>query len=1121
MSGPTQIPLEELPDWARAAMSARKPTPGPARVAITDELRRHAGWPLLLDAAVVSAFLPRDLAPREAIGEPRAVAERLVLQFAQPASTKSGAAWQLTREARSAVLDLAIRGGDLATAFARTAERFEDKLSVALRDTLSNQPLNVSESEPLEALESRRAAISLVATVPGLTLPTIDELDRNIRRRRIIEQFERMCGKDYETRIVGRDDELEKLRGFVGSIGPSIGNVLNRAISNVRRTIAGRGTFVIWGTGGVGKTTLISRFMLEHIEAADKTFPFAYLDFDRPSVSPRDPFGLFAEICLQVSSQFERLDEPMRALRAQILAEQPREFDPGASPDPPEALVLLASKFRSSIHEFLDSEEHLFEWERPLLLVFDTFEVVQYDRQQVDLLQKFVRMLRGPQGIWTRLRLIISGRRNQPDFIGVTESHELEGLDLDGAQTLLSRWTRRVDKPISDGSARALARSLGIKKTRFDHPRVHPLRLTMVVELFRTSKQTNGDEIAAALVSELTADYSGESAVGRQLIDGILIRRIIEHINDPRVKRLADPGLVVRRITPDMIQFVMAPGSPAPGVTPPRDSVDFERWKVDDEEAKSIFKAFEKEGTLVEHEGSALRHRQDVRSEMLPLIRASSRKRFELLHQLAFDHLMKSAEGDDAAAAEAIYHGLWLNRPLEELDALWARLKIDPRIDPEEFPEDSLAAIYLRSRNRERLELAEVTRLPQSVASRWVMTFGEQFLASSRPNEDVAIVRVACGERFQLLKDRPDIGVVVMQLLFRAGLWREARGLIQWLRHEKLGPTHETVLVRTWVNLAATTEGNSRDLELVEREKLLFKVTDPAARAEIMAYYLLGMGRRAVEPGERELRGLFAATAMDLMRDGRISLHALRLSVLASDSPPRELLSAWVMKCSRLPRDPGIAPPLVRIFDTLAAAGHENARADAKRVRALAGGKQPARAALDDLDETWHRYQQNIANYLSVDPSFARRIRAIMVFDHSEWHQLIGHSLERELERSDSRLAGTLRENGFIGMSGSARDTADVALQRARENGRFLELVHLLADPIDARRDLEAGLSFKEFLEATQYPQSVAGVAIALKGWHEYLVGRFAGHEPPDSKSAPKPKPKGKPPALKKKARAS
>ncbi|HEU5137873.1 MAG TPA: ATP-binding protein [Steroidobacteraceae bacterium] len=1100
MSAPTRIPRDQLPDWARAALEDSTPAP-PAR--ITDEMRSLPGWSLLLDAAVVSTFLPKDLAPDTGTGESRRELERFVLSFSQTACSSQGAAWELTRGARTAVLAAAVRAGQLTTAVHRTAKRFGDTLSTALRETLVNEPLDTSDLPPLESLEARRTAISLLSGVSELKLPSLDDLDRDIRRRRLIEQFERMCGKDYETRIVGRDHELEEMREYVGSINAvSLGQVITRTIVRSRRAITGRGTYVIWGTGGVGKTTLIARFMLEHMYAAEKNFPFAYLDFDRPSVSPRDPFGLLAEICLQVSSQFKDLDAALRELRGDILAAQPREMNP--EHDPLYALVPLAERFRNIIDTFLNKQETRFEWARPFLLVFDTFEVVQYDVRQVALLQRFVETL-SESGDWPRLRLMISGRRKLAAFMGPAEGRELEGVDLEGAQTLLSRWTARVGKPISDRNALVLARALGIKRRMLEAPRVHPLRLTMAANLFHISEETDGDAIAESLIVDLADESAGDTTIGRQLIDGILIRRIIDHANDDRVKRLADPGLVVRRITPDMIRFVMAKGSPAPGVELPKDSLDFERWEISATEADDIYEAFGREGTLVEREGNALRHRQDVRSEMLPLIRANSRKRFDLLHRLAFDHLRKEASQDDDACAEAIYHGLWINESLELVDSLWLHLDADPRIDPEEFPPDSLAAIYLRARNRERLELHEVKQLPRGIAMRWVVSFGHQFLLSELPNDELAIIRAACGGNLMLLREWPEASAVVAQLLFRAGFWRDARYHIQDLANVRLQPTTQSALMRITVNMAATAGGHPDDLGKPDR--FLLGIPDPDVAAELIAYCFLGRGR-AQTPGEGAVWQPVADKATGASPFAKRSQHGVRLALLAAASPvPGDLAAAWVINCHRLPRDAGIGPPLVRIFDTLMKAGHENVASDARSVRGITGAEEFSRGALDDLDVIWHRHQRTIAESARTDAAMAWRIRAIAVFDHSEWHQLLGHALERALDAEGSMLIDVLRQNRFLGMSGNSRDTADAAVKTAVMTGRFLQLAYLLADPAKARADAAAPLRPQEREEFRGYPQSVAGIAVALTGWHEYLLGRAEGEpEPPPGAPAPKKK---------------
>ena len=163
-------------------------------------------------------------------------------------------------------------------------------------------------------------------------------------------------------------------------------------------------------------------------------------------------------------------------------------------------------------------------------------------------------------------------------------------------------------------------------------------------------------------------------------IDGILVRRILGHVRDERVKALADPGLVVRRITWEVIQKVMTQGTSKPsGKGATAEEVDLDAditdpWMIDETEAQSIFTAFSKEVTLVEDDNDGLRHRADVRQQMLPLIRARRPKRFKLLNKLAYDYFSARALKDPkdlTAAGEAIYHGLWLDEPLETLNSFW------------------------------------------------------------------------------------------------------------------------------------------------------------------------------------------------------------------------------------------------------------------------------------------------------------------------------------------------------------------------------------------------------------------------------------------------------------------
>ena len=102
---------------------------------------------------------------------------------------------------------------------------------------------------------------------------------------------------------------MEALREYVNVIAAeTVGGKFARGVKRARRFVSleARGAMTVWGIGGMGKTALISRFMLEHARTAASRFPFAYLDFDRATISPRRRAELLAEMCFQTSTQFKR-----------------------------------------------------------------------------------------------------------------------------------------------------------------------------------------------------------------------------------------------------------------------------------------------------------------------------------------------------------------------------------------------------------------------------------------------------------------------------------------------------------------------------------------------------------------------------------------------------------------------------------------------------------------------------------------------------------------------------------------------------------------------------------------------------------------------------------------------
>src|SRR5215208_4370571 len=95
----------EMPAWAQTALDGAlntQPAPSPAAYAENGKV-----WPLLVEAALASSFMPKDLAPGVGEGAERAQAEKTVLSFAQTSHQGGGLGWSLKPDARVQIVETA------------------------------------------------------------------------------------------------------------------------------------------------------------------------------------------------------------------------------------------------------------------------------------------------------------------------------------------------------------------------------------------------------------------------------------------------------------------------------------------------------------------------------------------------------------------------------------------------------------------------------------------------------------------------------------------------------------------------------------------------------------------------------------------------------------------------------------------------------------------------------------------------------------------------------------------------------------------------------------------------------------------------------------------------------
>lgn len=1028
--------LDALPDWARGVLQ-QAPASEPKSLLGRDA----AVWPLLVDAATTATFLPRELQPSALSGAERRRAEQSVLELSELA----GARWSLTRDWRRHVLSQC-EPGELRSAIERSPASADDPLTEALRAYLRGTTQESLDALSIEQLEARRLAASWLRGISGLALPSMEELDRQIELRRLLSPFERMIGRKpgKPDRFFGRASEVERLRAYVQVIAAdNLAQKVARGISNFTRLFRGRKPLTVWGTGGVGKTTLVAYFMLEHAHAARGRFPFAYLDFDRSTISARNRASLLAEIVRQVGAQFPALTATMDALRHD-LAEVASMIELRPESDSVALLQPFAMRFRAAFDDAFESE--------PFLLVFDTFEVVQYAPDQVRALEELVRAFTttddswgassGDTPVWGRLRLIISGRRRVPEFLGATEELPLGPLDPAGSAQLLEALAADAGKSIDSRDARRLVEAVRRDSGDRSGAGVRPLRLRLVGELFR-EEEADGPSIVQSLLHELENPDAEQKKLGKLLIDGILVRRILGHVANDDVRALADPGLVVRRITRDVIRDVMTRGTDRGGEGDPP-TIE-KPWIVDDAEAKRIFEAFQREVSLVEQDGAALRHRQDVRAEMLPLIRKRRPNGFRRIHQLAYDHFRERAGRDAAAAEEAIYHGLWLGVPIEELDATFggaARL----RIDPEEFEGGSPANLYLRARNDEPLAAEDAGRLPVRVAVEWLGRRAHEWLGAKRLDECTLTIRAVSRRDYSALDERQDVAAPAARLLFRAGQWDDAARLLR--RHvEREIPRSEAEqsLLRTWATIVAKSGVEAERLDWIVLAAS--EIHDSLVRTEVLAYAALA---ERSEPATLTSisRQMMNAALMVNRSVWRRNLRTLRLAIAARPQyGMEELLKTFADVCETLPRDRSVAELLSRFAGT--------------------------EASLPEIDSIWRSVRGSMLGEALEDPDRRDALRRIAVTDHGDWFLPFGNALDRHMGGRGVRkgIISRIPEAWHPRIRQMFEHTDGLTLvQMLTTEGVLLAFAHLLAE---------------EPAESGAYPDTAPRLAAALVRWHE------------------------------------
>jgi tetratricopeptide (TPR) repeat protein len=623
-------------------------------------------WSYRLAACVLHCFRPRKLRPLD----PALKAENPGLVLAGdllPASGGRGELLQLLKPEirRESLQRLGTRERMLA-ALDTNIDRPHTDLQEMFEDWLhQRQP-------PLEQQSFAQLGYTLqiVEWLNGLLsdLPPLETVQARLNRRSVLSSFEHLVLKDF----IGREKELKVLRDYVGVLPPaSTGSVLRQLMAWL--SMDQSAPLVIYGPGGIGKSALVGRFLYEHANVEPELrFPFAYLPFDNPVLKVEDPFTLILEAVSQFELQFPEYAEKYQQFHERVkwyrdqrgqLADGTLQIDSfrGKLDLVDKVNEDLYTKFGELLRDICARNSSSTVSAAPALLVFDTFEEVQY--RNPEQLIGLWRMGGIIQQTHPGLRVVISGRRPENIVVNGRTATPVALGELD--DTARVELLKRLG--VSDDSiARAVARQVG----------GNPLTLRLAARVLK-DEQASSSGIAG--VKTRTWYYA---MVSEELIRGQLYRRVLGHIHDPDVQKLAHPGMVLRRVTPAIIQEVLAYTC---GVQVP-----------DSGRAQALFEELRREHALVwlEQDGS-LHYRPEIRVPMLKLLTQDKPQQVKQIHQSAVEYYSRSSAVADRA--EEVYHRLILDEDGLSIAGRWME-GIGNLIAPsiEELP--PAAAAWLASR---------------------------------------------------------------------------------------------------------------------------------------------------------------------------------------------------------------------------------------------------------------------------------------------------------------------------------------------------------------------------------------------------------------------------------------
>ncbi|MFN2178328.1 MAG: tetratricopeptide repeat protein [Candidatus Promineifilaceae bacterium] len=545
--------------------------------------------------------------------------------------------WRLTHSARRAQLRRLGNREAMRAMLAMTQERPSSPAQHAFEQLLSGEPPGIEEM----ARDDLAAMITVRGWLDGILedLPARGTLSAALARADLLAPMRRLLRNGF----VNREQELAQLREYVDGDAQD-----------------GReAPLFIYGSGGVGKSTLLAQFILTLAQDSERSF--AYVDIDRPTIRPQEPLTILLEVITQLQAQYH-FDEIARNDLVNSIVDEMGRVEEGHTKESLSSgsgYEFYVNKLGETVRRALSDQQ--VEYAPPVIVV-DTFEEAQwFGHGTVEGLLDLLFALHNSG----QFRVVISGRVLPDEFLSdafygrvTLPVADPELLQEELAAIPLPERPLNVNVLDEEASRELLA--VAVAQASLPPLTVeeqtdiigivtrNPMCLKLAVRLLQNEGIEKLRETRRLFLAQLKAEK----------IQALLYGRILSHIKKHDVRQVAYPGLVVRRITPDVIREVLA--------GPCKLKLTAERNE------DNIFEDMRREAALVVFDSAdkSLRHRPDVRRAML--LDLTDHVDEETVAAIDLAAVTYYARFDDPASrAEEIYHRLRRHEPGDDLDARW------------------------------------------------------------------------------------------------------------------------------------------------------------------------------------------------------------------------------------------------------------------------------------------------------------------------------------------------------------------------------------------------------------------------------------------------------------------